>query len=58
MEDNLIVTYDCCPPDTPTLHIARKEEGKIRILHTIRGDEALYTYALLTGNAEWIDLNI
>ena len=56
-EDNLIVSYDCCPPDAATLCIARKEEGKIKVLHTIHGDEALYTYALLTGNVEWKDLN-
>ncbi len=55
MADNLIVVYDCYRPDTPTLHIARKEEGKIRIIHTMQGEEALYTYVLLTGNAELID---
>ena len=38
-EDNLIVTYDCCSPDAPTLCIARKEGNKVRILNTIQGEE-------------------
>ena len=57
MEDSLIVSYDCYPPDAPTLCIAREEEGKIKIIHTFHGDEALYTYALLMGHAQWKDLN-
>jgi len=51
MEDCLIITYDCCPPDAPTLCIARKEGDKVRVLNTIQGDEALYGYAWLTGFA-------
>ena len=57
MEDNLIVSYDYCPLDAATLCIARKEEGNIKILHTFHGEEAIYTYALLTGHAQWEDLN-
>lgn len=51
-EDNLIVTYDCCPPDVPTLCIARKEGNKVRILNTIQGDIAFGMYHYLTGGAE------
>lgn len=31
-EDSLIVTYDCCSPDAPTLCVARKEKDKVRVL--------------------------
>ena len=57
MEDSLIVTYDCSLPDTATLCVARKEKDNIKVLNIIHGDKALYTYALLTGHAEWKDLN-
>ena len=51
MEDCLIVTYDCCSSDAPTLCAARKEKDKVRVLNIIQGDEALYGYAWLTGLA-------
>lgn len=51
MEDDLIVTYDCCSHDAPTLCIARKEKDRVRVLNTIHGDEALAGYAWLTGFA-------
>lgn len=48
----LIVTYDCCYPDVPTLCVARQEEDKVRVLNFLYNDEALYAYLWLTGNAE------
>lgn len=51
MEDKFIVTYDCCPPDAPTLCIAREEKDKIKVLNIIHGDKALAGYAWLTGFA-------
>jgi hypothetical protein len=50
-EDSFIITYDCCPPDAPTLCVARREGDKMRVLNTIQGDEALYGYAWLIGFA-------
>lgn len=57
IEDCLIVAYDCCSSDTPTLCVARKEGDKVKVVNTIQGDKAFYTYALLKGYAEWKDLN-
>lgn len=57
-EDNLIVTYDCCSPDAPTLCIARKEGNKVRILNTIQGEEAFGMYHYLTGDAYLIGKEI
>lgn len=51
-ENSLIVTYDYCSPDAPTLCIARKEKDKVRILNTIQGDAAFGMYHYLTGGAE------
>lgn len=51
----LIVTYDSCPPDAPTLCIARKEGDKIRVLNTIQGDAAFGIYEYLKGNAYLLD---
>ena len=51
MEDYLMVTYDYCSSDAPTLCIARKEKGSVRVLNTIRGDEAVFGYAWLIGLA-------
>lgn len=51
MQDRLILTYDCCSSDLPTLCISRQEEGKVVVLNTIHGDEALFGYAWLTGLA-------
>lgn len=50
--NSLIVTYDCCPPDAPTLCIARKEKEKVRVLNTIQGDQAFGMYCYLTSYAE------
>ena len=49
MEDYLMVTYDYCSSYTPTLCVARKENGKVRVLNTIRGDDATFAYAWLIG---------
>lgn len=51
-ENSLIVTYDHCSPDAPTLCIARKEGDKVRVLNTIQGDIAFGMYHYLTGGAE------
>lgn len=55
-EDYLVVTYDCSLPDAPTLCVGRTNGDNLKILNIFHGDKALYTYALLTGNAEWKDL--
>ena len=52
MEDCLMITYDCCPSDAPTLCVARREENKLRILNTIQGEEAFGIYHYLTDGAE------
>ena len=54
MEDSLIITYDNCPPDVPTLMIARREGDKIIVLNTIQGDEAFGMYHYLTNGAELV----
>lgn len=51
-DDCLIVTYDYCHSDVPTLCIARREKNGIRVLNTIQGNEAFGMYFYLTGNAE------
>ena len=51
-ENSLIVTYDCCSPDAPTLCVARKDGNKVKVLNTIQGDEAFGMYYYLTGWAE------
>ena len=51
IEDCLIVAYDCCSSDTPTLSVVRKEGDKVRVVNTIQGDEAFGMYCYLTGNA-------
>lgn len=56
-EDSLIVTYDCCPPDAPTLIVAKKDKYDMTILNKIQGDKAFAIYAFLTGYAEYINLN-
>ena len=48
-EDNLIVTYDCCAPDVPTLCVARREGNKVKVLNTIQGDKAFEVYKYLIG---------
>ncbi len=56
-EDYLIVTYDCSLPDAPTLCVGRTNGDNLKILNILHGDKALGAYALLTGGAEWKDLN-
>lgn len=51
-EDSLIVTYDHCSPDVPTLCITRKDGNKVKVLNTIQGDVAFGMYHYLTGGAE------
>lgn len=52
MEDRLIVTYDNCPPDVPTLMIFRNNKDYVDVLKSIHGDEAFGIYHYLTGGAE------
>ncbi len=58
MENMLFVAYDCCSPDTAILSIARREAvrgiDKIRVVNTIRGEQAIGAYHLLTGQADLI----
>lgn len=51
MEDCLTITFDYSSSDAPTLCVARKENGSIRFLNTIRGDNAIFAYAWLIGLA-------
>ncbi len=51
-DDCLIVTYDYCHSDVPTLCIAREEKDKVMVLNTIQGDQAFGMYYYLTGYAE------
>jgi len=57
MEDYLTITYDCTLSDAPTLCVGRIRENDLKIVNIFHGDKALGIYALLTGNAEWKDLN-
>lgn len=50
IDDSLIVTYDYCPPDVPTLIVARKDKYDMTILNIIKGDEALELYRKLIGD--------
>jgi len=52
MNDSLIVTYDNCPPDVPTLIVARKDKHDFTVLNKIQGDAAFGIYHYLTGGAE------
>lgn len=53
-EDGLIVTYDVCASDTPTLCVGRKDGNQVKIINTIQGDQAVGAYHLLTGGADLI----
>ena len=44
MEDSLIITYDNCPPDAPTLIVARKDKYDMTMLKIVHGDEAFGIY--------------
>lgn len=52
MEDELIVTYDYCPPDVPTLIVARKDKFDITILNKIQGDKAKELHDYLVNHRE------
>ena len=52
MEDTLIITYDNCPPDVPTLIVARKDKYDVTMLKKIQCDEAFGIYHYLTGGAD------
>ena len=51
MEDSLIITYDSCPPDAPTLMVARKDKFDMTILNKFQDRDAFGMYHLLTGGA-------
>lgn len=55
MEDKLIIAYDNCPPDVPTLIVARTNKCDMTILKTIQGDEAFGVYCYLTDGADLIN---
>lgn len=50
MKDELIVTYDNCPPDVPILIVGRRDKYNITILNKFGGDEAIKTYNNLVCN--------
>lgn len=54
MNDRLIIAYDNCPPDVPTLIVAREDKHDITMLKKIQGDEAFGIYCYLTGGADLI----
>lgn len=55
MEDSLIITYDSCPPDVPTLIVARKDKYDMTMLNKFQDKDAFGIYHLLTGDGtiEW-----
>ena len=57
-DDSLIVTYDCCTPDSPTLCVARKEKDRVKVVNTIQGDQAFGMYHYLTGGAYLVDRKV
>lgn len=57
-DDCLIVTYDYCHSDVPTLCVARREKNGIRVLNTIQGDIAFGMYHYLTGGADLVGKEI
>ena len=56
MNDNLIITYDNCPPDVTTLIVARKDKYDMTILNKIQGDAAFGIYYYLTGGADLVNI--
>ena len=52
MEDKLIISYDDCPPDVPTLIVARKDKYDVTMMKKLLGDEAFGVYTYLTGGAD------
>lgn len=56
MNDSLIISYDNCPPDIPTLIVAKKIGQDFTMLNKIQGDAAFGIYQYLVGNADLINL--
>lgn len=54
MNDTLMIFYDNCPPDAPTLCVAKESDKGFFVLNTIQGDQAFGAYHLLVGGAELI----
>lgn len=52
MNDELIITYENCPPDMHILIVARKDKYDMTMLNKIQGDKAFKIYEYLKGNAE------
>ena len=52
MNDTLHVFYDNCPPDAPTLCVAKEADKGFVVLNKIQGDEAFGIYHYLTVGAE------
>lgn len=52
MEDRLSIAYDNCPPDVPTLMVARRGKYDMTVLRKIQGDEAFGVYHYLTNGAD------
>ena len=52
MTDSLILIYDNCPPDVPTLMVARRDKYDMTFLKNIQGDEAYKIYDYLSGNVD------
>lgn len=51
MEDCLVVSYDNCPLDVPTLIVGRRDKNDMTMLNKFQGNEAFGIYHLLTGGA-------
>ena len=52
MNDTLMVFYDSCPPDVPTLCVAKEANEGFNVLNMIQGDEAFGVYYYLVNGAE------
>ena len=52
MEDILIITYDNCPSDVPTLIVTSADKYNTTMLKKVQGDVASGLYHLLTGQAD------
>lgn len=54
MEDELIIIYDNCSTDIPTLIASRADKHDMTMLKKIQGDEALGIYYYLVGGTDMI----
>lgn len=52
MNDELIITYDNCLSDVPTLIVARKNKHDMTILKQVQGNEVFSIYHYLIGGAD------